>query len=342
MPHQSMNGKPPKLLDQVRTACRRKHYSYATEKTYVYWVKAYVQFSNLQHPLALGADAVTLFLTYLAQERRVAASTQNQALCALLFLYDQVLHAPLGTLGPTVRAKRSRRLPVVLSRDEVKAILAHLSQPHEIIVGILYGSGLRLMEALRLRIKDVDFVHHQLTVRSGKGDKDRMTMLPQALQQQLKRQIQDAIIQHDTDLSAGYGAVALLYALARKYPNAAKERGWQFVFPSHKRSRDPRSGVLRRHHVNPSSVQRSVKTATRRCNFLKRISPHTFRHSFATHLLEDGADIRTVQTLLGHKDVRTTMIYTHVLQRGVPTRSPLDALPHSFTDAPQTPKHLNT
>ncbi len=321
-----MKRKPPKLLDQIRQACQRKHYSHATEKAYVYWVKAYIRYHQLQHPVSLDATDVSAFLTHLAQQRRVSASTQNQALAALLFLYDQILQRPLGDLGPTVRARRYKALPVVLSRAEVRDVFARLKHPHRLIVGLLYGSGLRLMEALRLRIKDVDFAYHKLVVRAGKGHKDRVTILPQALQDPLTRQIQQAIAQHDQDRAAGFGAVALPFALARKYPNAPTERGWQFVFPSHKLSRDPRDGVRRRHHIHPSSVQYAVKSAVRQHGLTKRVTPHTFRHCFATHLLEDGTDIRTVQALLGHKDVRTTMIYTHVLHRGTTTRSPLDEL----------------
>jgi integron integrase len=269
---------------------------------------------------------VTSFLTHLAAVRKVSASTQNQALAALLFLYRDVLQVELPPLGDVVRARRSRRLPVVLTRDEVRTVLLELRGGHGLIAQLLYGSGLRLMEALRLRVKDVDFATHVLTVRRGKGDKDRVTVLPERLSPGLQAHLTHVKSVHARDLALGYGDAELPEALARKYPTAGRGWSWQFVFPSRGISADPRSGVLRRHHIHHTAVQRAVRLAVRRAGIVKPASCHTFRHSFATHLLEDGYDIRTVQELLGHTDVRTTMIYTHVLNRGGRgVRSPLDA-----------------
>ena len=318
---------PPRLLDQVRAVCRARHYSIRTERTYVNWIRRFVCFHGKRHPCRLGAAHVRSFLTYLAVERHVAAATQNQALNAIVFLYRRVLKQELGEIGPFDRAKDARRLPLVLSRREVQAVIAQLDGTPRLVAELLYGSGLRLLEALRLRVKDLDFDYLRIVVRSGKGPKDRYTMLPQALVAPLQRQLRKVQVVHEEDLEAGYGAVHLPYALAQKYPTAARELGWQYVFPAPRRALDPRAGVLRRHHVLDRSMQKHVKQAVRRAGLTKPASCHTFRHSFATHLLEDGADIRTVQALLGHKDVRTTMIYTHVLGRGLATRSPLDALP---------------
>ncbi len=315
-----------KLLNQVRRACRTKHLSLRTEKAYVRWTRRFVLYHGTRHPLELDEANVRAFLTHLAVERQVAASTQNQALSALLFLYTHVLERPLGELGKLVRANRPKRLPVVLTRAEVQAILPHLQGVHHLVASLLYGSGLRLLEGLRLRVKDVDFGYAQLTVRDGKGQKDRVTMLPASVTEPLKRHLGIVRLKHENDLAAGYGAVYLPYALARKYPNAARAWGWQYVFPASKRSKDPRSGVVRRHHLSEQAVQYAVRRAVRASDVDKPASCHTFRHSFATHLLEDGADIRTVQELLGHKDVRTTMIYTHVMGRGVAVKSPLDTI----------------
>ena len=315
-----------KLLNQVRRACRTKHLSLRTEKAYVRWTRRFVLYHGTRHPLELDEANVRAFLTHLAVERQVAASTQNQALSALLFLYTHVLERPLGELGKLVRANRPKRLPVVLTRAEVQAILPHLQGVHHLVASLLYGSGLRLLEGLHLRVKDVDFGYAQLTVRDGKGQKDRVTILPASATEPLQRHLGIVRLKHENDLAAGYGAVYLPYALARKYPNAARAWGWQYVFPASKRSKDPRSGVVHRHHLSEQAVQYAVRRAVRASDVDKPASCHTFRHSFATHLLEDGADIRTVQELLGHKDVRTTMIYTHVMGRGIAVRSPLDTI----------------
>ena len=321
-------ARPKKLLDQVREATRTLHYSIRTEDAYVGWVRRFVLFHGKRHPLEMGEAEVGAFLTHLAVEERIAASTQNQALSALLFLYRVVLERPLDErLGEVVRAKRPERLPLVLSREEVRAVMAHLDGQPALMAGLLYGAGLRLMECVRLRVKDVDFEQRHLVVRDGKGQKDRVTLLPEALRDPLARQIERALALHAQDLAEGFGRVYLPDALARKYPDADRKPGWQYVFPASKRGVDPRSGVERRHHYAESALQRAVKQAVRRAGVVKPASCHTFRHSFATHLLESGHDIRTVQELLGHKDVRTTMIYTHVLQGGpLGVRSPIDLL----------------
>jgi integron integrase len=315
---------PRKLLDQVSDALRRQHYSYRTEQAYVDWIKRYILFHHKRHPAEMGAPEVEAFLNHLAIERTVAGSTQNQALAALLYLYRQVLRQPLDAvhLRP---AHKSKRMPTVLTQAEVRQVLEQLSGIHQLMARLLYGSGLRLMECLRLRVKDVDFGHGQIVVREGKGDKDRVTMLPASLAQPLRDQIERVKALHQADLRAGHGAVELPTALARKYPNAPRELGWQFIFPSERLSQNPRSGETRRHHVDPSGLQKAVHRAAQQAGLTKRVGCHTFRHSFATHLLEAGYDIRTVQELLGHKDVKTTMIYTHVLNRGgLAVRSPLD------------------
>ena len=317
--------RPPKLLDRVRQVLRRKHYSYRTEQSYIQWIKRYILFHNKRHPKEMGAPEIEAFLTHLAVEENVAASTQNQALSALLFLYRDVLGQDLDLSINAVRAKKPKRLPTVLTRQEVQHVFAHLTGLHLLIAQLLYGSGLRLMECLRLRVKDLDFEQFQVIVRDGKGQKDRVTVLPQALVEPLQRQLQHVQHVHQQDLARGYGAVFLPDALARKYPNAEREWIWQWVFPSARLSVDPRADVVRRHHVDPTSVQKAVRRAAQAAGINKRVSPHTFRHSFATHLLEAGYDIRTVQELLGHKDVKTTMIYTHVMRKGpYAVRSPLD------------------
>jgi len=306
----------PKLLDQVRQAIRARHYSYRTEKAYVGWMKRYIFFHNKRHPADMGEAEIAQFLSSLADDARVSASTQNQALNALLFLYREVLDKDIGYVHGVVRARRPTRLPVVLTRQEVKAILSLLTGTDWIMATLLYGAGLRLMECMRLRVKDVDFASNQIVVRSGKGNKDRVTMLPGSVKEPLRRHLEAVRTQYRRDLENGYGGVSLPYALERKYPNAAKEWGWQWVFPASKLYIDRQSGAKKKHHLHESVLQRAVKDAARKAGISKPATCHTFRHSFATHLLEDGYDIRTVQELLGHKDVSTTMIYTHVLNRG--------------------------
>jgi integron integrase len=316
---------PKKLLDQLSDTLRTRHYSYRTEQSYIDWVRRYILFHQKRHPATLGAEEIRAFLTHLATDRNVAASTQNQALSAVLFLYREVLHKELDPILLS-GAKRPERLPTVLTREEVGSILSQLMGTHKLMAQLLYGSGLRLMECVRLRVKDLDFDYKTITVRDGKGEKDRVTPLPDALLTVLQRQMERVRLLHDEDLAAGFGRVYLPNALEKKYPNAAAELGWQYLFPAPKCSLDPRSpGVMRRHHIEASGLQRSVKEAARKAEIHKRVTCHTFRHSFATHLLQNGYDIRTVQELLGHKDVRTTMIYTHVLQRGgLAVKSPLD------------------
>lgn len=319
--------KAPTLLMRLRQAIRQRHYSRRTEKTYVGWVKRFVAFHGRRHPAELGAAEVSSFLSHLASDRHVSASTQNQALSALLFLYRAVLARDLGELPGLVYAKRSRRLPVVMTRDEVRAVLGRLSGPKWLVAALLYGSGLRLLEGLRLRVKDVDFASRQLVVRSGKGDRDRVTMLPRMVVASLRAHLQTVKVQHERDLAEGAGRVALPGALARKYKEAASEWRWQWVFPATRHYVDPRTGDRRRHHLHESVIQRAFREAVRASGIAKRASCHTLRHSFATHLLAAGYDIRTVQQLLGHRDLRTTMIYTHVLNRGgLAVQSPADTL----------------
>lgn len=306
----------PRLLDQVRAAIRVRHYSRRTEDTYVHWIRRFILFHAKRHPREMGEREITAFLTYLAVTKNVAASTQNQALSALLFLYQKVLELPVEWLDEVVRARRPKRLPVVLSRRDVARLLSQLSGVPQLIAQLMYGTGMRLMEALRLRVKDLDFEKHQLVIRAGKGDKDRYTVLPQSLVEPLKSHLEKVKNLHETDLKVGRGSVALPFALARKYPNADREWGWQYVFPSGKFSTARGDTVLRRHHLDEKNLQRHIRYAARRCEFGKPVSSHTLRHCFATHLLEDGYDIRTIQELLGHKDVNTTMIYTHVLNKG--------------------------
>jgi integron integrase len=318
---------PPKtkLLDQVRETIRRKHYSIRTETTYIDWIRRYILFHRKRHPAEMGAPEMEQFLNHLAVEKRVAASTQNQALSALVFLYREVLRQEFEWLDNLERAKKPVRLPVVLTESEARHVLAHLDGRNWLMASLLYGAGLRLMECVRLRVKDVDFEYRQITVRDGKGQKDRVTMLPESSAELLKHHLEKIRVLHEQDLAAGYGKVYLPFALERKYKNAERQWGWQYVFPAAKRSVDPRSGKERRHHVDEKSLQRAVKAAVQRARITKPATCHTFRHSFATHLLQKGQDIRTVQELLGHKDVSTTMIYTHVLNRGGRgVRSPLD------------------
>jgi len=319
-----MDGKP-RLLVQMREQIRLKHYSIRTEQVYCEWVKRFIRFHLYRHPAEMGAAEVEAFLSDLAMRRHVSASTQNQALAALLFLYKHVLKLDLPWLGEVVRAKKPVRLPVVLSASEVQQLLAQLQGDIWLIASLLYGSGMRLMEVLRLRIKDVDFARQAILIRDGKGMKDRITVLPQRLQQPLKQHLIAVRARHQLELDAGRGDVYLPFALEKKYPNAPREWGWQYVFPASSLSVDPRSGAVRRHHVDEKRVQRSFKRAVEAAGILKLATPHTLRHCFATHLLESGQDIRTVQELLGHADVKTTMIYTHVLNRGgLAVLSPLD------------------
>lgn len=317
--------RPRKLLEQVSDALRVKHYSYQTEKSYLLWIRRFILFHNKRHSKEMGGEEINAFLTHLAVEGKVAASTQNQALSALLFLYREVLHLELDLDLDAVRAKRSRYLPTVLTPEEVKAIIVHLSGIHRLVVQVLYGSGLRLAEAQQLRVKDVDFNQRQLVIRNSKGMESRLTMLPETLVEPLQEHLLWAKRQHQQDLEQGYGSVYLPFALERKYPNAEREWSWQYVFPAERLSQDPRTGITRRHHLHESGLQRAIKQAVQKTGIPKRVSCHTFRHSFATHLLQNGYDIRTVQELLGHKDVKTTMIYTHVLNKGGRgVRSPLD------------------
>lgn len=319
-----MTPNTPRLLDQAREALRRLHYSRRTEESYIAWMRRYILFHQKRHPAEIGAPEVEAFLTDLAVTRQVAASTQNQALSALLFLYAEVLHQPLEAVH-AVRAKQPQRLPTVLTRAEARAVLAALSGTYQLMARLLYGSGLRLMECVRLRVKDIDVPQRQLLVRSGKGEKDRVTPLPGSLITPLQEHLARVQLTHAQDLREGYGEVYLPYALARKYPNANREWLWQYVFPAEHRSLDPSSGGVRRHHLDESGLQKAVRRAAQVAQVPKHVTCHTFRHSFATHLLEDGYDIRTVQELLGHSDVSTTMIYTHVLNRGGRgVRSPLD------------------
>jgi integron integrase len=311
------SSRTPKLLEQLRDRIRLKHYSLRTEQAYVQWTKRYIFFHGKRHPAEMGKTEVEAFLTTLAVGRNVTASTQAQALSALLFLYREVLRVDLPWLTEVTRAKKPARLPTVLTQQEVRALLKYVDDPLlDLIVRLLYGTGMRLLECLRLRVKDVEFTRNEIVVRDGKGGKDRVTMLPASLADRLKAHLAVVKSQHEADLSLGKGEVWLPDALAVKYPDAPKEWGWQYVFPAAGFSTDPRSGAVRRHHVDDKRVQRAVKLAAARAEIAKPVSPHTLRHSFATHLLEGGYDIRTVQELLGHSDVSTTMIYTHVLNKG--------------------------
>ncbi len=316
---------PPKLLDMVRERLRLKHYSIRTEESYVDWITRYILFHNKRHPQDMGRPEIEAFLTHLAVDGNVAASTQSQALSALLFLYRNVLEIEVDNSIEIVRARKPSRLPTVMTKEEAMRVIGFMSGAHQLMAKLLYGSGLRLMECVRLRVKDVEFAQYQIIVRDGKGFKDRVTMLPASLVPFLQEHLQHVRLTHQLDLANGLGCVYLPAALARKYPNAAREWGWQYVFPSDRLSVDPRSGLARRHHIDESTLQKAVHQAARKAGLNKPVSCHTFRHSFATHLLESGYDIRTVQELLGHKDVKTTMIYTHVMNRGpLAVRSPLD------------------
>jgi integron integrase len=316
MEDQAVFQQSPKLLDRMRAEIRLRHYSLRTEEAYVDWARRYILFHHKRHPQEMGAGEVAAFLSYLASERGVSASTQNQAKSALLFLYREVLGIELPWLDEVIAAKVSRRLPVVLTPTEVRRLLEATSGTLGLVISLLYGTGMRLLEGLRLRVKDVEFERREIIVREGKGNKDRVTVLPENLILPLKAHLEKVKALHEKDLAAGFWEVYLPDALAVKYPNAAKTFGWQYVFPSAARSVDPRSGKERRHHLYETSVQRAVREAARKANIIKPVTPHVLRHSFATHLLQAGYDIRTVQELLGHKDVQTTMIYTHVLNKG--------------------------
>jgi integron integrase len=304
------------LFAEVRRRMRLKHYSIATERIYVQWMRRFIFANGKRNPRELGAEEVERFLSGLAVEGKVAASTQNQALSALLFLYREVLRVDLPWMENVVRAKRPRRIPVVLAQDEVNRVLGAMDGRTWLLASLLYGTGMRLMECLRLRVKDLDFARNEIAVRDGKGGKDRRTMLPRALVEPLQREVERARLLHARDLAEGFGETRLPHALARKYPRAAREFGWQFVFASAQRSQDPQDGIERRHHFDDAMLTRALKRARAVAAITKPLSAHTLRHSFATHLLEAGYDLRTIQELLGHKDVTTTQIYTHVLNRG--------------------------
>jgi integron integrase len=315
----------PRLLDQVRLTLRSRHYSIRTEQSYVSWIRDFILFHEKRHPKELDARHVSSWLSHLATDRHVAASTQNQALSAVLFLYRDVLGITLDRVEDVVRAKRPQRLPVVFTRQEATDVLARLSGTHWLMANLLYGAGLRLMECVRLRVKDIEFARNQIIVRDGKGAKDRVTMLPKKTQESLLRHMERVKAIHEQDLQRGYERVYLPFALARKYPSVSIEWCWQYVFLAPKLSRDPRSDEVRRHHWDEQALQRAVRQAIRATGITKPGSCHTFRHSFATHLIEVGYDIRTVQELLGHSNVQTTQIYTHVLNKGGRgVKSPLD------------------
>jgi len=330
--HETSPAEPakPRLLDRVRTALRSRHYSRRTEEAYVAWIRRYILFHGKRHPMEMGAPEITRFLSFLAVDGKVAASTQNQALSALLFLYREVLELDVPWLDGLVRAKRPERLPVVLTREEVRAVIQRLEGVPRLMAYLLYGAGLRVLECCRLRVQDVDFATNQIVVRGGKGDKDRVTMLPVAVKRALARHLESVREQHQDDLKHGAGWVELPTALMRKYPNAGREWAWQWVFPATRIYFHRETRQRRRHHLHESVLQRVVKSAVRKAGIAKRGTPHTLRHSFATHLLEENHDIRTVQELLGHRDVTTTQIYTHVLNRGPSgVRSPADGMPEA-------------
>jgi len=318
----------PRLMDQVRHALRVHHYSLRTEQAYIQWIRRFIFFHNKRHPREMGADEIASFLSHLAVDKHVSASTQNQALSALLFLYKKVLHIEPDWIEDVVRAKRPKRLPVILSRETVTRLLLQIDDPYHLICWLMYGTGLRLYEALTLRVKDIDFDQNQIIVRAGKGNKDRVTVLPQRLLEPLQDQLHKSRVYYEEDRRNAAPGVYLPYALERKYPRAGTEWPWQWVFPANHHSKDPRSGIVRRHHIYEKGISRAMKKAANSLSLPTKISSHTLRHCFATHLLEDGYDIRTVQELMGHKDVKTTMIYTHVMKKGaMGVRSPVDRLP---------------
>jgi len=314
----------PKLLDQVRITLRTNHYSQKTEESYTSWIKRFIIFNNKIHPDNLGAEEIKNFINYLAVSRHVSSSTQNQALQGVLYLYKNVLKKEVGWIEDIKHATRVKHLPVVFSKREVIKIFEHLEGIPKLVVSLLYGGGLRLAEGLNLRVKDIDFDYKQIIVRDGKGEKDRHTILPMSIIADLKKHLNNIFKQHKRDLATGKGETILPYALKKKYPNAGKEFGWQYVFPADKFIKEKESGLVFRYHVHETTIQRTVKEAIKKSGVIKPGSPHTFRHSFATHLLENGSDIRTIQELLGHQSVKTTMIYTHVLNRGIGVKSPLD------------------
>ena len=319
--------RPKKLLDLARDIMRRKHYSLRTEQIYIHWMKRYIFFHRKRHPGDMGVPEIEAFLTHLAVQEKVSASTQNQAFNAILFLYRRVLGVSLQDENiSAIRAGRKKNMPVVLTRDETTRLLSLMNGMTQLMARLVYGSGLRVMECVRLRVQDIDFGMGEVTVRDGKGAKDRLSILPESLVPDLRQQIERVRIMHQQDLISGFGSVFMPHGLERKFQKAHKELGWQFLFPAKKVAFDPRTGMRRRHHLHASMLQRAVKEAAKQAGIVKRVTPHTLRHSFATHLLMDGSDIRTVQELLGHKDVSTTMIYTHVLRlKGIrPVRSPLD------------------
>ena len=319
--------KSPKLADRIREVIRLKHYSLRTEKSYLSWIKRYMLYHHMRHPREMGIEEIESFLSHLAIDRKVSSSTQNQAFNAILFLYRHVLSIDLDGSIDAVRAKRPGRIPVVMSHDEAMRVIASIEGTHKLMAQLLYGSGLRLMECTRLRVKDVDFAMHTITIQDGKGGKGRVVMLPEVLQQPLADHLKRVRVMFDHDMGNGLKGVSLPYALEKKYPNAPKQWGWQYVFPARGCSTDPRSGDMRRHHAHPSNLQKAVRKAAKLARIHKPIGCHTFRHSFATRLLEQGYDIRTVQELLGHKNVNTTMVYTHVMQRGAgAVKSPLDRM----------------
>lgn len=318
--------KSKKLLEQFSDALRLKQYAARTEKTYILWIRSYILFHNKRHPKEMGIPEIRQFITHLVTEKKVSSSTQNQALSAVLFLYRHVLHIQLDeTSLIELRPQKAKSMPVVLSKEEVRVVILKLTGVPQLVTQVMYGGGLRIMEALRLRVKDLDFANRQIIVRDGKGDNDRFTILPESLIQPLQAHLQKVKQLHEIDLSKGFGSVYLPFALERKYPNAEKEWIWQYAFPATSLYTDPKTGITRRHHLHETVIQKSIKQAARLAKIDKRVTPHTFRHSFATHLLQNNYDIRTIQELLGHKDVKTTMIYTHVLQRGgLAVKSPLD------------------
>lgn len=317
----------PKLMDQLRAALRSRHYSRRTEQTYCHWVRRYIFFHNVRHPAEMAELEINAFLTHLAVKEKVSASTQNQALCALLFLYRHVLQREIGDIGEVIRARKPKRLPVVLTRDEVKSVLKHLTGDKWLMASLMYGAGLRLMECLRLRVQDLDFFRNEIFIRDGKGAKDRITMMPESIRVPLQEHLKYVKKIHEKDLTEGWGRVQMPGALERKFPNASKQWRWQWVFPQENRWKNPTSEEQGRHHVHESILQKAVARAATKACLVKRATCHSFRHSFATQLLENGYDIRTVQELLGHKDVKTTMIYTHVLNRGGKgVKSPMDDL----------------